>query len=402
MLLLAGGPGCKPADSARNSARPALPPRNVTIAEATFRPVERSVVVTGTLTAQERSTLSAKVPGRLQRLSVDLGSPVREGEVVAQIEPRDYELKLEQAEAALMQARTALGMAPRGTNDQVEIEEASLVKQARALLDEATRNRERVQALSTAGIASASEWDAVQAAWKVAATRHEAALEEARTRLAVLAQRRVEFEIARKQLADTGVKAPYDGEVQTRPASPGEFVAAGTPIVTVVKMDPLRLRLEVPERQAAFIRVGQHVVFSVEGEPHPFTGTIARLSPALSEDNRMLVVEADFRREGNLRPGLFARARIIYNPSDQGLSVPASAVITFAGIEKIVLMREGKAVERSVTTGQRGSNWVEIVQGVQAHDRVVLEPAGLRQGQPLVESTAASGAAHPAAGSASR
>lgn len=347
--------------------------------------MERTVVVTGTLLAQERSTLSAKVPGRLQRLAVDLGSPVREGEVVAQIEPRDYELKLEQAEAALMQARTALGMAPRGTNDQVEISDASLVKQARALLEEATRNRERVQALSTAGIASASEWDAVQAAWKVAATRHESALEEARTRLAVLAQRRVEHEIARKQLADTGVKAPYDGEVQARPASPGEFVAAGTPIVTVVKLDPLRLRLEVPERQAASIRTGQPVVFSVEGDVHQYTGTIARLSPALSEDNRMLVVEADFRREGNLRPGLFAKAHIVYNPNDQGLSVPASAVITFAGIEKVVLMKDGKAVERSVTTGQRGSNWVEIVKGLQARDRVVLDPTGLRQGQPLVE-----------------
>jgi RND family efflux transporter MFP subunit len=356
----------------------------------------RTIGVAGTLAAQEQSTLSAKVSGRLQYLKVDLGSVVRQGELLAQIEPRDYELRLQQAAAALAQARTSLGLAPEGEEDRIDLEQVSAVRQAKAVLEEASRNRDRVKSLSQSGIASQSELDTVEAAYKVALSRSDTALEEARGRTATVAQRRAEYELARKQLADASVCAPFDGAVQSRPAHVGEYVAPGTPILALVKTDPLRLRLQVPERECGLVRTGQAVRLFVEGDTNAYAGQIARLSPALEEQSRMLLVEADVPARGPLRPGLFARANIIVDEHQEGLSVPAEALITFAGIEKVVVAQGGKALEKVVVTGRRGLGWAEVVSGLKGDEKIILNPGGLRTGQP-VSITTASGGARPGA-----
>lgn len=347
-----------------------------------------AIAVTGTLAAQERSTLSAKVAGRVQCLAVDLGSVVRQGDLLAQIEPRDYELALQQAAAALAQARTTIGLPPEGDDDHLELERVSAVKQGKAVLREASRNQARVKQLSQAGIASTSEMDTVEAAYQVALSRYDTALEEARARLATIAQRRAEYELARKQLADASVFAPFDGAVQARLAHLGGYVAPGTPMFELVKTDPLRLRLQVPERECTLVRTGQVVHLFIEGDTNAYTGQLARLSPALDEQSRMQWVEADVPARGLLRPGLFARARIIVDEHQQGLSVPANALMTFAGIEKVVVAPAGRALEKVVATGRRGPNWVEITSGIGQGEQVILNPTGLRTGQPVAPAPA--------------
>ncbi len=374
--------GCgNSADPPKNRAGSGGAPRSVRLARVEVRPMERSIPVTGTLAAQEHSTLSAKVPGRVQRLAVDVGDRVREGDLLAQIEPRDYELRVQQAGAALAQARVALGLPLEGEDDRIALDEVSSVKQARAVLDEASKNRDRIENLSQVGIASQAELDTVRAAYTVALARHATALEEARTRLAALAQRRAEYEIARKQLADAAVRAPFDGAVQARPANPGEYVAAGTPIVTLVKSSPLRLRLAVPERDSMRVQQGQAVELRVEGDAGVYPGRITRLSPALTEQDRMLLVEADVPNPGNLRPGLFASARIIVNDREEVPTVPTNAIVTFAGLEKVVVVQDGQALEKDVSTGRRRGDRVEVVSGLGPEESVVLDPAGLRTGQ---------------------
>jgi RND family efflux transporter MFP subunit len=368
-----GGPGA--AARSQESARP------VSVAPAEVRPLTRTIPVTGTLAARESSLLSAKVSGRLQQLNVDLGSAVREGDLLAQVEPRDYELRLQQASAALAQARAALGLPPEGDDDRLELDEASAVRQAKAVLEEAASNQERVKSLSKSGIASRSELDVVESSYKVARSRYDGALEEARMRMGAVAQRRAEYELARKQLDDASVRAPFAGAIQSRPAHLGEFVAIGTPIVELVKADPLRLRLQVPERESALVRTGQLVRLLVEGDTNVYSGQIARISPAVDEQDRMLRVEADVPARGSLRPGLFARADIMVNEREESLVVPLSAVATFAGIEKVIVVQQGKAVEKVVATGRRGTDWAEIVSGISAGDGVVLDPGGLRTGQ---------------------
>lgn len=347
----------------------------------TERLMERAVSAIGSLAAYDATTLSVKVPGRLQTISVDLGSVVREGQLIAQVEPLDYELQLKQAEALLGQARARLGLPLSGDNDTVDPDQTSTVREARARLEEARKNRERIAELNQQGILSESEREAADAAYEVAANRYRDAVEEVNNRRAQLAQRRVEVEIARKHLADSALYAPFDGAVQERRASPGEYLAAGTPVVTLVRTHPLRLRVEASERDAPLIRAGQSVRVWVEGDPTPHLGVISRLSPAIDQATRMLLVEADLPNDGTLRPGSFVRAEIITQDRHPSLSVPANALTTFAGIEKVFVVEDGKARERQVTTGRRGSNWVEIVRGVNAGDLVVLDPGNLQTGE---------------------
>jgi RND family efflux transporter MFP subunit len=270
-----------------------------------------------------------------------------------------------------------------GASDTVEVENTSLVRQAKAVLEEAAKNRERVLSLARTGLAPQSEVDTSEATYIVALNKVESALDEARTRQAALAQRRAEVDIAEKQLKDTSLCAPFDGAIQARLAGLGEFLQTGTPVVTLVRADPLRLRLEVPERDAAGVRAGQPVRVRVEGVTNVVTGRLARISPAITESSRMLISEADIPNEGGLRPGLFVRAEIVTNQKENGLRAPAGALLVFAGLEKVVTVREGKAWEKIVKTGRRGGDWVEIVSGLKAGDLVVLEPGNLRTGQPV-------------------
>src|SRR5205823_9723228 len=162
----------------------------------------------------------------------------------------------------------------------------------------------------------------------------------------------------------TAVYAPMDGVVQEKKASVGEYLAAGAPLVDVVRIDPLRLRVDVPERESHNVRNGQSVRVTVEGDPESYLGYVKRLSPTISEQNRVLAVEADVRNNGRLRPGAFVKAEVITNQTATAATVPASAIVTFAGIEKVVVVENGKDVEKAVTTGRRGSDWVEIKSGV--------------------------------------
>lgn len=345
--------------------------------------MERTIATTGTLGADEQSVLGAKVAGRLQTIAVDVGTRVRRGDLLARIEPRDFELRLRQAAGALAQSRATLGLPLDGDDDQVELESLSAVKEAGAVLNESTRAHDRALDLSRSGILSRAEWDAAEAAHSVATTRYERALEEARTRIAVLSQRRAEYDIGRKQLADADIRAPFDGIVRERIGNVGEYVTAGAPVVSLVASDPLRLHLEVPERLSGQVEVGQGVRVRVEGDDRVYRGRIARLSPSLDERSRTLRVEADVPAQEPLRPGLFARAEIVVADRDDVLTVPSEALVVFAGIEKVLVAQGGKAAEKTVVTGRRAGDRVEIVSGIAAGDLVVLEPGGLRSGQPL-------------------
>jgi RND family efflux transporter MFP subunit len=381
LVLLAGA--CKsgyPA-AARQNADGKTAPRQVKTAKVVEMPVGQTVTVNGTLAAYDQTTVSVKVPGRLKSISVDLGSVVHRGQVIAQIEPEDYKLRVQQAEAALAQTRARLGLSPEGTDDRVDPEQTATVRQARAQLDEARFNRERASKLVEQGVISHAEFDTIDAAYKVAQGRYQDAIEEIRNRQALLAQRRSELASAQHQLADTAIYAPLDGIVQQKRTSVGAYLAASTPVVDIVQMDPLRLRAEVPERAAPNVRAGQSVRVTVEGDANVYQGVIKRLSPTIGEQNRILVVEADVRNSGTLRPGSFARAEIVTSDKSMAVTVPSKSVVVFAGIEKVIVVQNGKALEKPITTGRRINEWTEVLSGINVGESVVLDPGNLQSGQ---------------------
>lgn len=355
------------------------------MARAEVRPLERTVKVSGSFHAREKSTLSVKVAGRLESIAVDIGSVVRKGDKLAQVDLTDYELRVKQAEAVLAQARAAIGLPLTGEDDTVELESTGEVRGAKALVEEATKNRNRVRQLIVEKLAPQTELDAIEAAYAVASSRYQEALEAVRARQALVVQRRAELNIARKQLSDSSTRAPFDGVVQERLASLGEFVQSGAPLLVIAAVNPLRLRLEVPELESTLIRPGQPVRIKVGREQRVYTAEISRVSPILTEANRMLLVEADVPPDPALRPGLFAEAEIVVRRDDPGLCVPDAALTSFVGLEKVFVVKEGKAIERGVTTGRRVEKWVEVLTGLQSGDRVILNPVGLRSQQSVQE-----------------
>jgi len=356
-------------------------PRQVKTAKVAEIPIGETVTVNGNLAAYDQTTVGIKVPGRLETINVDFGSVVRKGQVIAQIEQQDYKLRVQQAEAALAQSRARLGLSPDGTDDRVTAEETGTVRQAKAVLDDARVKRDRAEKLVQQGITPRAEWESVDSEYKVALSRYQDALEEIRNRQGMLAQRRSELALSKQQLADTVVYAPLDGVVQEKKASSGEYLAAGAPVVTVVRIDPLRLRVEVPERESHNVRMGQSVRVIVEGDPETYLGYVKRLSPTISEQNRVLSVEADVRNNGRLRPGAFVKAEIVTNQTNTAITVPTNALVTFAGIDKVIIIENGKALEKTVTVGRRGDNWIEIKSGINTGQSVVLDPGNLQSGQ---------------------
>jgi RND family efflux transporter MFP subunit len=361
----------------RPAATAARQVRTTAVAETPFG---ETVTANGTLAAYDQTTVSVKVPGRVRVISVDLGSVVARGQVIATVDSEDYRLRVQQAEASLQQARARLGLPPDG-DDRVDPEQTATVRQARAVLDEARFSRDRAARLVEQGVIAKAEYDSAVSVFKVAEGRYQDAYEEIRNRQAVLAQRRSELALARQQLKDTNVVAPLDGIVQQKRTSVGEYLAAGAAVVNIVRMDPLRLRAEVPERESQTVRTGQDVRVTVEGDTNVYVGKIMRLSPVIAEQNRMLVVEADVRNNGKLRPGSFAHAEIVTNDAKMAVTVPNSAIVTFAGIEKVIVVQNGKALEKPITTGRRNAEFTEIVAGISVGEKVIVDPGNLQSGQ---------------------
>lgn len=356
--------------------------RAVRVVPAAETTVARTVTATGTLAADEQVVLGTKVIGRLAEISVDLGSLVKKGQPIASIDTRDYQYRLDQSVAALKQARVRLGLPADGDDDRVDATQTAVVRQAKALLDQAQLNRDRLAKLWEQQYVARADLDAAVSGLQVAEGRYQDALEEVQNRQGVLLQRRSEVELVRQQLTDTVILSPIDGAVVERQASVGEYLAAGAPVVTLVRLHPLRLRLSVPEREAASVRPGQPVRVSIDGDSSVYPGTVARLSPAISEQNRTLLIEAEVPNSGSrLRPGSFAKAEVVIQAGDRVVTVPASALITFAGVEKVLTVRSGKSEELRVTTGRRLGDHVEIVAGVKAGEPIVVQPGNLTGGQ---------------------
>ncbi|HEY5996512.1 MAG TPA: efflux RND transporter periplasmic adaptor subunit, partial [Candidatus Deferrimicrobiaceae bacterium] len=385
LLTLGTGCGGGGAPSGRSAgADKSQAPREVRLVPAGEGHLPRTVTVTGTLAADEEVTAAFKIPGRISELAVDLGSPVRKGQLLARLDATDYRHKVEQAEAALRQVRAGLGIRSDSADERVDPEKTAQVREARAVLDEARASRNRMAELLEKGFISKAEYDSSLSRLQVAEGRHQAAVEEIHNRIELLAERRSSLALAKQQLADTELRSPIDGAVRARQASVGVYLAEGAPVVALVRVHPLRLRVSVPERDASSIRVGQPVRVHPEGDAAEHTGRITRISPAIQELNRTLAIEAELPNPGGrLRPGTFARAEIEVAAPSPTVLVPSSAIVSFAGIEKVMGVKDGKAVERRVRTGRRSGDRIEILEGLAAGDPIVAEPGALAGGQPV-------------------
>jgi RND family efflux transporter MFP subunit len=387
--LTAGCSGGSAAPAGGTSTGTAAP-RSVQVIQAAESRLERTIAVTGTLAAEDQVTLSFKVAGRLDSLAVDLGSQVAQGATIGKMTSTDFLLRVSQSDAALQQARARLGLPAGGTDDGVVLEDTAVVRQAKAVLDQAKLTMDRAQTFLKDGIGSQANYDEANAAFKVAEGRYQDAIEEVRNRQALLTQRRTELELAKQALTDSTLTAPFAGRVRERHATPGQFLGTGAPVVTIVKVNPLRLRLSIPEREAAAVKPGLAVRVLLEGDPVVHAGRVARISPAIEETSRTLSIEAEVANpSGTLRPGAFANAEVVTESAEVAILIPETALASFAGVDKVFVVSGGKAAERRVTLGRRHEGQVEVLTGLKVGESVVAVPGNLIDGEAVT--TAAGG-----------
>jgi membrane fusion protein, multidrug efflux system len=386
LLLLLGA--CAPAGPAAPKAAGETPPaqfHDVRTAVASEEAWETTLPISGELAAFESATLSTKVSGRLEELAVDLGSRVKKGDLLARVDAHDYELRVTQAEAALSAARARLGLPLEDGDgkDAVDAESVAIVRQARAALDEAQREEQRQTEMLRTQVGTQASLDSAHSALLGAQGKLQDALEEVQNRRAMVQQRRADLALARAQLADTRILAPFDGAVVARLAGTGDYLGAGAPLARLVRFDPLRLRLEVPEHAAGGIKPGQVLRATLEDGTR-VDGVVARISPELGARNRTLLVEGELpNAAGALRPGSFARAEVVLDGSARTLVVPPEALLRFAGIDKLFEIVDGKALERRVRVGRIDERRVEILEGIRAGAELVLAPGNLQGGAPV-------------------
>jgi RND family efflux transporter MFP subunit len=366
-----GNSQAKNESKAASNSQPAAtpPPVEVTTAPAITRNLQREVEVVGSFAADEEVAVSAQAAGELSQLSVDFGGYVSQGQVIATIDQRDAKLKVEQAEATLKQTLARLGM-KEGEN--FDSNRNADVRVAKSQLDWAKLELDRSMKLIEKGDIPRSSYDEKVTNHNLAQARYQAALDSVNQQLAAVEQQRAALALAKKALADTVVRSPISGAVKEKHASRGAYLTVNGKIVTVVKINPLRLRADVPESSAAAVRTGQTVNVTVDAFPNrTFTGRVVRIGPSLDEKTRALTVEAEVANAGNLlRPGMFAKSRLITSANAPAVMVPQRAVAPAAGLSKVFVIENGKAVERIVKTGATDGDLIEIVEGVKDGETV--------------------------------
>jgi RND family efflux transporter MFP subunit len=351
------------------------------------------VATQGDLVADETTVVGAKVAGRIESVSVDLGDVVEAGAVLASLDRRDYQERQRQAEAELAQSRAAIGLDADADLATVDPHASPVVVEQKALWDQARADLDRIRGLRARQAVTDTQYEGAVAAEQAAGARHRAALNAVREKIALIRVRATQLEVARREFEDAEIRAPFHGRVQDRHVAPGMYVQVGDAVVTLIRDDPLRYRGTVPEPYASSIAVGQRVRLRVAAGAELPEVTITRISPALDPLSRSLLFEALVPNEDHaIQAGRFSQGEVILDRTRQVVALPQSAVVEFAGTRKVWKVVDGKAVEQPVETGAKRADLVEILGGLKPGDQVLIDGA---KGRPAKVETEEVAAANP-------
>lgn len=369
--------GCSAEESSTASSRKTeLPTVDADVMTVAPQLWPRMIRSQGSLTADEVAVLGARVEGRVESVHVDLGDSVKAGQPLVSLRKQEFQYRVEQAEAALLQARSAVGLKADEPVAKLDPENAPPVVEQRSMWEQAKEDHQRAERLRQQNTITAAELLQFQTTMAVAEARYNSSLNSVREKIAQIGVREAELSLAREALADAVVLAPFDGRVQLKSISPGSYVRVGDPLVTLVKTDVLRYRGMIPERYALVLTLGQDVQLQVESISSPLNAKVTRISPSLDLSNRSLTFEAEIDNSGNtLRTGLFAEARIVIDEQARAIVIPHSALIEFAGAEKVWKIVDGESQEQEVLTGERREEGIEILQGLEPGDQILVDAA---------------------------
>jgi membrane fusion protein (multidrug efflux system) len=278
----------------------------------------------------------------------------------------------------VQQVRARLGLPEQG-EDLRDVRNAAEVKKAQADLNDAEQKYQRAKTLLARNLVARESFDEADSRYKSARAAYDLAIQTVENLRAQLAQNRALLELARKKLNDSTIRAPFAGEIKERTVTVGQYLIVQSPVMAIVSVDPLRARLKIPEKMAAWIQVGQTVSVSVEAYPgQTFSGKISRLNPSVEQQTRTFEAEALIaNRDGKLKPGFFIKASIPSGLVDKALFVPERAVLYSYGVYKVFLIDKTTLREKEVRIGEHPNLQVEIVDGLREGDGIALPPKGI-------------------------
>lgn len=372
-LALAVSLSCGPPKT-EGAKKAASGPVTVRVAPVATKSQQRSVESVGNLFPFDEAIISSEVDGRLESVGADLGDMVAEGAVLAKISDEEQRYLVAQQEAQLRQSLERLGL--KSETDRVkDIRDTPDVRRARADLTEAEQRYKRTRELVDQGIGPQSDLDSAQARFQSLQAAYDVTMNQTRNLIQEVERFKASLELQRKRLRDTTVRAPYAAYVKDRLATPGQFVRANTPLFTLVKIDPVRLRIEVPERMAPWIKIGQRAEVTVEAfQGRLFDGKVWRISPTVDQSKRTFVVEALIQNPNReLKPGSYAKARIVTDRVESVRMIPSRALNYVLGTNKAYVIAPDQTVHvRDVKLGERFAQEVEVLEGVEEGERVAV------------------------------
>lgn len=358
----------------------------VSVVTADFTILQEKLSLHGTLSAWAEVSVVPKIPGRVARVPVAVGDPVKQGDILVQLETDELILQARQAEAALESARASLKRVMAGARKE-EIE------QAEAALDQAEANYvnarliyERSAKLHEEGVMSGKDWDAVKAQFEVAKAQRAAAEknlalikrgarpEDIAAARAAVAQAEAAAELARLQVKNATITSPLTGLVSQVNVEVGDMAASTLPVATVVDISRLKLNLQVSEREVIRLHPGLPVTVTFDVLPGVMAeGRVATVAPAANSKTGLFAVTVEVPNEDlRLKPGMYGTAQVVVREKAGVLAVPARAVFVSEGKTAVYVVEDGIAHRRPVKVGIESDSLVEITAGLQAGDAVVV------------------------------
>ena len=358
----------------------------VQISPVVHQNLRYSLVANGDIAPLMQVDLYPKVSGYLEKISVQIGDSVRQGQVIAQIDRGEFVQKVREVEAKVAQARAAADEIEAGTRSEDVRQAEDAVKQAQSRFENAKTHRERMEALYQKQIISKKDFDNADTECTVC----EAQLSSSQERLKQLKEgarrevregsraklKEMEAILAQEQirLQNTQIVAPFSGEIVRRNVDSGALVSPSTPLVTLVHVETLKVLANVLEKDISLVKVGMKVKVLTEAYPDkPFEGTIVRINEALDLATRTLQAEINVPNPGRLlKPGMFARIEVVLKEKPDALAVPREAVLKEEGKPFVFTVEGNQAIRKPVVTGIEQERLIEIVEGVKDGDKVVV------------------------------
>ncbi len=339
--------------------------------------------LTGSLIADERSSVASNTSGIAAEVRVDRGSLVRKNDVLVQIDPTDAKNKLAEGQAMLDELKARLGL--EGDLSTFNPEEQPEVRLAKASADLAAANLRRTQDLYAKKVISTEAYDQTRTEYELATQRYRQALLLIKQATQACKTAMTKLAILEKAVADTTIRAPFDGWVAEKLVAVGEQISSGmqaTKVVTLVRVDPLRLSLTVPQQDVGCVQPGEQVRFQIDSFPdRSFTATVKYIAPMVTHDTRSMVVEAVVPNPDHaLRPGMFATAELVLPKKDATVFAPIAAVQKVGDVARVFVVRDGMAREQVVALGEIDNGKVEIRAGLSGKERLVAQPELVRDG----------------------